>query len=869
MRGVQDLLEREEAWARLDDALTAARRGRGRIVSLEGDAGIGKSALALAFVEASRAGARVHLGGCEHLATPEPLGPLRDIARESRGRFSISPAGQIATFEGLLRLVAGGKGPGLLVLEDVHWADDATLDALRFLGRRIRTAPVMVLVTFRTDEPETRSRLASLWSDMPRDARQRIELAPLSRQAVAELAARRGRAGHEVYAASGGNPFHVTEYLEAGGEDVPRTIQDMTLARAARLDERARRTLDCASIFPRQIDEEILRQIAGDADHAGVEECLAAGMLEARSGALSFRHELARRAVNEAMSPLRRRELHAAALEQLKDRPDHRAAEVAHHAGQAGAGADLVQYAIRAAEEAGALGAYREAMAHLSRVLVHAQGLPDQARARLLERKAFAAFFCGAFPEATSALEAAIEIHRRAGDASGVGDVLRLSAHVHWNLGHSALAEARAHEAVAVLSAEPEGWQYAMALATQAQFDMLADHNGPAIRAAEEAIARAETLGRSDIRLQAQTHLHTARASTDLEAGLPALRATIAEALACGELDALPRIYTTMTSTMTAARRFDGLMEAIDEGIAACTARDQAPLEAYLRGNRAAALLDLGRLDEAVSEAEHVVHGPYPRGAASLTAMIALSRARVRLGAPEGGVLAQAQALPTSGRDLLRRVPIAIADAEAHWLDGSRPGAPERLALVFEDAVGAWSQLWNLGEIALWLAIVGRPPALSNAVAAELGEPHGAHVAGRWREAAALWAAKGCPYEQAIALRGGDEPAQREALAIFDRLGAAPAARNLRRRMRADGLRAIPSGPRRARREDPDGLTPRQNDVLRLLVDGLANADIADRLGLSAKTVEHHVSAVLAALDAPSRLAAVQIARERRLGEVE
>jgi DNA-binding NarL/FixJ family response regulator len=87
--------------------------------------------------------------------------------------------------------------------------------------------------------------------------------------------------------------------------------------------------------------------------------------------------------------------------------------------------------------------------------------------------------------------------------------------------------------------------------------------------------------------------------------------------------------------------------------------------------------------------------------------------------------------------------------------------------------------------------------------------------------------------------------------------------------MRAAGLRAIPSGPRSARRDDPAGLTPRQNDVLRLLVGGLANADIAERLGLSAKTVEHHVSAVLAALEAPSRLAAVQIARERGLHQAD
>jgi DNA-binding CsgD family transcriptional regulator/tetratricopeptide (TPR) repeat protein len=868
--GSFQLLEREGPLARLEAAIGAARRGRGRIVSLEGEAGIGKSALTLAFVDACRGDVRAHVGGCEHLTTPEPLGPLRDIARESQGRFTVSPLGSLATYEGLLRLLTGGKGPALLVLEDIHWADDATLDALRFLGRRIRTAPVMVLVTFRNDEPESQARLASLWTDMPRDARERIELEPLSLEAVGQLALREGRVAREVYEATGGNPFHITEYLASDGEGrVPRSVQEMTVARAGRLSAHARRTLECASIFPRQIDEQTLLQIVSDADHAGVEECLASGMLNAREGALAFRHELARRAINEAMSPLHRRELHAAALALLRDRGSARAAEVAHHAEQAGATDELTLLAIRAAQEAGSLGAYREAVAHLTRAIEHGHGLSDGERAQLLERKAFAAHFCGAFSASIGALEDAIAMHRRADSITGVGNALRISGHVYWALGDPDMAEAHLEEAVDVLSAEPDSWQYAMALASQAQFDALADRNSKALPAAEEALARAQKLGRRDIAMMALTCLHTTRSSTDLDAGLPALLATIEEARRLDELDALPRLYTNLTSVMTSGRRYHGLLQAFDDGIAACAARDQAPLEAYIRGNRATALLDMGRLADAVTDAEDVIHGPYPKTTVALSAMIALSRARVRLGQPEGGVLDQARKLPTSQRDLLRRVPIAIADAEAHWLDGSRPDAPERLAEVLDQVVRAWSQLWNIGEAALWLAILGRRPALSPAALAQLPEAHRAHIEGRWRDAARLWADRGCPYEQAIALSEGDEDAQRQALAIFDGLGAAPAARKLRRRMRAEGVRSVPNGPRAARRADPAGLTPRQKEVLLLLGGGLANADIADQLGLSAKTVEHHVSAILAALEAPSRLAAVQIARERGLHQVD
>lgn len=845
--------------------MAAARKGQGRIVSLEGEAGIGKSALTLAFVDAQRNASRVHLGGCEHLGTPEPMGPLRDIARESQGRFAISPHGQLATFEGLLRLLTGGKGPALLVLEDIHWADDATLDALRFLGRRIRSSPVMVLVTFRNDEPDSRTRLASLWADMPRDARERIELQALSLEAVAQMSVRSGRLAREVYRATAGNPFHVTEYLAAEADVVPRSVQEVTLARAARLTAHARRTLDCASIFPRQIDEPTLRLISDDADHSGVEECLGSGMLTARTDALAFRHELARRAVNEAMSPLRRRELHAAALGILKQRGDARAAEVAHHAAQAGAMTDLLQFSIRAAEEAAKLGAFREVVAHLSRAIDQRQLLSEAERALLLERQGFAAHYCGDYATAISALEDAIAIHRAADNVVGMGNALRILGHVHWLLGNPVLAEACLEQSVEVLSAHADTWQYAQALASRAQFDVLADRNAKAIPCAQEAIARAEKLGRWDIYIQALTHLQTARTSTNLEQGLAGLRATIQEARERGELDAVPRLYTNLTSVMSAARRHEELEERVEEGVAVSAERDQTALQAYLRGNLASAYIDMGRLEEAVTVAEDVVHGPYPKGTITLSAMIALSRARVRLGLPEGGMLDQARRMPTAQRDLLRRVPIAIADAEAEWLDGSRPGAFERLAEVHALMVQAWSQLWNIGETALWLAITGNPPQMSAQTAAQLAPAHRAHVEGRWLEAARLWAEWGCPYEQAIALSLGDEAARRQALIMFDRLGAAPAARKLRRALRAEGVRSVPSGPRAARREDPAGLTPRQRDVLLLLGDGLANAEIADRLGLSAKTVEHHVSAILAALEAPSRLAAVRIARERGL----
>jgi len=138
--------------------------------------------------------------------------------------------------------------------------------------------------------------------------------------------------------------------------------------------------------------------------------------------------------------------------------------------------------------------------------------------------------------------------------------------------------------------------------------------------------------------------------------------------------------------------------------------------------------------------------------------------------------------------------------------------------------------------------------------------PHALQIAGDWRAAAHAWEQLGCPYEQALALLDGDEAALRRALAIFERLGARPAAEITRQRLRQAGIRGLPRGPMRATQANPYGLTPRQLDILLLLAEGLRNSEIAERLSTTPKTVEHHVTAVLAKLQARSRAEAVSIA---------
>jgi DNA-binding CsgD family transcriptional regulator len=203
---------------------------------------------------------------------------------------------------------------------------------------------------------------------------------------------------------------------------------------------------------------------------------------------------------------------------------------------------------------------------------------------------------------------------------------------------------------------------------------------------------------------------------------------------------------------------------------------------------------------------------------------------------------------------------VRAARAEAAWLAGDCERTIREARAVYDLAVSK-RHPWVTGELAFWRQRAGDtvvPPGW-------IAPPFAFHLAGDWRAAAAEWERLGCPYEQARALADGDRAAQIAALAIFDRLGAQPAAADLRRRMRAAGLQSIPRGPRPTTRDNPFGLTSRQMDILALLAEGLTNAKIAARLYLSPKTVDHHTSAVLAKLGVHSREAAAAWARKHLL----
>ncbi|MEP6549044.1 MAG: AAA family ATPase [Gammaproteobacteria bacterium] len=860
-----ELLERDEQLERLGRAFGLAGAGRGRIVAIAAEAGAGKTTLVGQFVSTLAARARVHWGACENLSTPEVLLPLRDIARASGESFDLG-ADHIRSFEWMLRLLSDGAAQSVLIIEDVHWADTATLDLIRFLARRIARVRALILITYRDEEVDARSPMRSVLGDAPAGSVERMTLEPLSLAAVSQLAASTGRSGEVLFALTAGNPFLVTEALAVEGDVPTEAVRDSTLARASRLPEQGRVVLEAVSIFPRRAETTVVADLVKGAIGSGLDICVEKGMLSLRGGLLQFRHELARRAIESSIAPVRLRNLHQKVVDVLKKRSDARAGEVAHHAELAGDITALLKFALRAGDEAARAGAPREAASHFAAMLRHREALDPGHTVEVLERHAEQAYLMGAADVAMISMTEAAHYRRAAEDVIGLGRDLTRLTRFAWMCGRRAEAERYIEEAIAVLKTAPAGPELAWAYSHQSQLEMLASRTEGAVSWGERALQLARQLGEKEIIIHALANIGSAKADTVRSGNCDEVEQSLDLAVAGKFHDHVERASCNLTCTFFWRRDYSSALARIDRGVAYANGLELTHWEGYLRGWRAMVWLDQGDWAAAEDEAQEVSSRSYAADVYRFPSLIALARLRIRRGDQDfEAPLETARRLSDSMAELQRSLYVVVLGAEIAWLEMNiaAPGmsadpdaAKLALQAVHTQAVERNAH-WMVEDAALWLYLLGEKISATG----NLSQPFRDHCEGRWREAAAGWQALGRPYEQALALSGGDDTAQRLALEVFDRLGAGPAAAVLRRQMRANGARAIPRGPSARTRANPAGLTARQAQVLSLLDEGLSNTEIADRLCISTKTAEHHVSAIMARLEAPTRQRAASAAR--------
>jgi DNA-binding CsgD family transcriptional regulator/tetratricopeptide (TPR) repeat protein len=851
------LLEREPQLAALASLWGEARGGEGRVALVSGEGGIGKTSLVKRLAAELADAPALLWGACDDLFTPRPLGPLEDIALQVGGPLRealFSEAARPRVFSTFLEVLR--ERPRLLVLEDLHWADEATLDLLRWLGRRLAPLRVLLVGTFRDDAVPPAHPLRGVMGDLAgAGVLRRLPLPPLTPDGVRTLARGLPVDAEALHALTGGNPFLVTETLAAGGSGVAPNVRDAVLARAARLSAPARATLDAAAVSGPRVEPGVLRDVLGPAAD-GLEECLATGVLEAAGEGLAFRHELARQAILGALTPPRRAALHARALASLRARPSHArsAALLAHHAEGAGDAEAVLAFAPAAARLAAAAGAHRQACEQWALALRFADGLPPAERADLLESFAVQCAAVGRMAEGVAARTAAAGLRRALGQPEREGENLCGLGALYASSGRTPEAEDAARRALALLEPLPPGPALATTYRMHAYLRMLSRDIDEAVAWGERAVALGERLPPGEVQVAALNTLGTALCFSDYGRGCALLERSRAMAQEAG-LDAwVASAWLQLGSASGELHRFREAEAHLAQGLAYAHERELDPQHQYMLAWRALTHLFLGRWSDAGVTAERVVRRLDATPLSRSMALVALGRLRARRGDPGvGEALDEAQALARTMTHLQRLAPVAAARAEAALLADDAPRARAEALEVWELAL-AKRHPWFVGELAWCRHAAGDAVELPDYAAA----PYALQVRGDWRGAAAEWERRGCPYEQARALADGDAAARREALALFDRLGARPAAEQLRRRMRQEGERGIPRGPRPATRESPLGLTAREQEVLALVAERESNARVAARLHISPRTVDHHVASILAKLGAGSREEAVE-----------
>ncbi|RKR91269.1 LuxR family transcriptional regulator [Micromonospora pisi] len=860
-----DVQERAGALDELDKLLVASAT-EGRIAIVSGEAGAGKSTLVDVFANRVTARAWLVWGQCDPLLTPRALGPLHDIARQVGGALAERLAGVDAeqrpdtVFDAFLDLLDGPRQRRrpVVVIEDLHWADGATLDLLGFLGRRLSRCRALLILTYREDEVGPLHPLRRVLAALPRTVTRRLPLAPLTITAIGHLARHSDRSANEIYEVTGGNPLLVTEVLGATGTEVPATVTDLVLGRLATVSVPAREVAALVSVVPSGAEPALLESCATTA----VEECLARGVLVAAGDQVAFRHELLRRAMERSLSPARRAALHATVLATLARRPGVDPARLVHHAHHADDAAAVLRWVPVAAQRATAVRAYRQAADHYATALPRSVGLLPARRAELLESYSFAAYLAGLGEAALDARREALTLREDGGDALRIGDNLRWVSRLAWWTGRTGEARSVARQAVDVLERVPPGRELAMAYSNVSQLHMLANEETEAIEWGERALTLAGELGDVETQAHALVNVGSARLQRGETAGAAQLDRAHTLAATAGLDDHAARALVNLGTFAADGWDFVLATDALDRALRFTTTRNLDGYARHLLGYRARIRLVQGDWAAARADAEQALVGIDKPGVSLVPALAVLGCLRSRRGEPEAlAVLELAAALAGRADEIQYLAPTSAALAEHHWLAGE----PRQTADAVRDSFALVREAglpWSVGELGFWLWRAGEPVDVPDWTAA----PYLMLIRGDWAGAAAEFQRRGCAYPRIEALSHGGPAAAAEALAALARLGANAAARRLRAVLRERGVAGVPRGPRAAAGANASGLTPRQLEVVALLADGLSNSEIALRLSLSAKTVDHHVSAVLGKLDVTTRGRAAAAAR--RLGLV-
>lgn len=857
------LLERDNDLATLKHCLDKARSGHGSVVLVSGEAGVGKTSLLREFA-AQNEEARICWGMCDALYTPQTLGPIYDIAISLCKKTRIlaeSGTNSVALFPALLSELSKPVLQ-ILVIEDIHWADYATLDFVKYIARRIAVLSTVLIVSFRDDEIDHAHPVQAVFGDLQSRQITRIKLLPLSLSSVEALNTSAAYDANHLMKVTGGNPFFLSELLAFPSEDlhsIPVSIKETVNARLNRLTEAEREFVEFVSIIPGAIDIKIAAHCTPDAEMLAM-ACLGKNILKIDAdNALRFRHELGRLATLSRIPSGKLRRLHATLLAQLvKASGTKLASQIVHHAEGAGDAKAVLKYAPAAADQAATAGSHREAAAHLATALKFVDEAEPEKAALLYERWAYEAGLSLRIDEdVIEARRHAITLWRALGRTEKVGDNLRWLSRLLWYRGEAVQANRYADEAVRILEDGSPSREKALALSLRSQIHMLNGRMDEAILWGERALEAASNVEGPDIQAHALNNIGTAKIFRGDRSGLDDLEKSLSLAKAHDLHEDAARVYTNLAEYAVEFREYDLAEWALNEGIAFDTKHDLDSWTFYLVGRLAQLRLEEGRFDEAIAIAENVLSRKNQTLLMRLPAQIVLAKAQLRRGdntAQHSLDAALESALKTD--EIQYIAPIRIACIEQAWLNNRNSAAEMHIGAMPPDLSDTVSE-WVYGEFLFWSAKCGY--ALPLAQGKKLPPPYAQYVEGDARAASELFLNLGADY-LAAALLSEDQAEEclKSGYALAKKIRGEP----LMTKIRAAALNAgfdgkyfkTQRGPYHAARSHPLGLTKKEQEILAMIVDGANNQEIADQLSRSKRTIEHHISSIFSKLSASNRI---------------
>ncbi len=855
-----ELLERDRYLERLETTFNSLPNGQGFVVSISGEAGIGKTSLVESFTKQIEDKANILWGACDALFTPRPLGPLYDIAAQLKNgllNFLNNQTSRAAVFSKFFQDLQESTIPNIVIIEDIHWADESTLDLIKFLGRRANRINSLFIVTYRDDEIASDHPLRFVLGDIPSKDLIRFKLYPLTEITVNKLADSYGI--KNLYRITNGNPFLISELLSNKDEKIPSTIKDSVLARISRLSDDAKDLVELVSIIPSRTENWLIDEIK-HIDFKILDECFNFGILKFEDESVSFKHELSRMAVEESLSESKRQMLNQRVLEVLLKQKNlnNYLARITHHATKAGNKNVIINYTLGAARQASKLGAHSLAASHYRNALKFVEDLSLEKQLDLYEGRSYECYLTGQIAEGIKACEAIIEILRKHSDPYRQGENYRRFSRLLWYAGEDLKCEECLYKAVEILEKQPPSKELAMTYSNLSQLYSCRANTKLTIKWANKAIDLSKMLNDLEIKSHAFNNIGFSKMMAADESGEVYLKESLELAIQNNYHEYASRAYDNLGIVYYWTKNLQDSLNYFSEGLDYSIDKDIDTLGLCIAGCLTKTKLHMGSWDDAVETGSMVLKRANVPLMNRIIPLSVLGMIRARRNDPGAlSIINELNLMGSKCQEIVEMiVPIKTTLAEAFWLQNKLDKVIDEVESVY-DKIKNRDNPFAISELAYWLWKAGRLSEIPKNII----EPYILQIKGDWKSAAKLWEQLNCPYEQAMALSEGNEAAMKSAVEIFDRLGASATSSFIKQKMRESGIKSIPKGPRKTTRENIAGLTNRQLEILNLLEQGLSNIEIGNKLYISPKTVEHHITAILSKLNIHSRHVAAAFAR--------